>query len=95
MIEVFITDIQNEAQAYSISSKIQTDILGLKVNFNFNETDIPFPCGHTILRIEGDVINADETIAIVHDLGFKCEVLADKICKQSKGNYGRILGNKF
>ncbi|MDD7886753.1 hypothetical protein [Flavivirga sp. 57AJ16] len=81
MIEVFITDIQNKVQANHILSKIQTETADLKINFDLNETDLSFPCGHTILRIEGGAINSDETIAIVNEQGFKCQILEDKICK--------------
>lgn len=81
MIEVFITDIQNKDQADRVLSRVLTEDIDLKVNFDFNETDLSFPCGHTILRIEGDVINSDATIAIVNEQGFKCEILEDKICK--------------
>ena len=56
------------------------EIFHKKVNFDFNETEVAFPCGHTILRME-DVVNSDEIIAIVKESGFKCEVLEDKICK--------------
>lgn len=81
MIEVFITDIQNKAQADRVSNIIKTETADLKINYDLNEKDLPFPCRHTILRIEGDVINSDATIAIVNEQGFKCEVLEDKICK--------------
>ena len=81
MIEVFITDIQNKAQADRVSSRILVENTDLKVNFDFNETEVAFPCGHTILRMEGDVVNSDEIIAIVKESGFNCEVLEDKICK--------------
>lgn len=81
MIEVFITDIQNKAQADRVSSKIKTETADWKVNYDLDETDLSFPCGHTILRIEGDVINSDATIAIVNEQGYKCEILEDKICK--------------
>ncbi|NVN19814.1 hypothetical protein GUA46_15850 [Muricauda sp. HICW] len=80
MIEVFITDIPNKTQADRVSSRILLENTDLKVNFDFNETEVAFPCGHTILRME-DVVNSDEIIAIVKESGFKCEVLEDKICK--------------
>ncbi|WP_228237785.1 hypothetical protein [Allomuricauda sp. M10] len=81
MIEVFITDIPNKTQADRVSSRILVENTDLKVNFDLNETALSFPCGHTILRMEGDVVNSDEIIAIVKGSGFKCEVLKDKICK--------------
>jgi len=81
MIEVFITDIQTKAQADRVLNKIKTETADLKINYDLNEKDLSFPCGHTILRIEGDVINSDATIAIVNEQGFKCEILEYKICK--------------
>ena len=81
MIEVFITDIQNKAQADRVLNIIKTETADLKINYDLNETALSFPCGHTILRMEGDVVNSDEIIAIVKESGFKCEVLEDKICK--------------
>jgi len=95
MTEVFITDIPYKTQAYKVSSRMLEENTDLKVNFDFNKTEVAFPCEHTILRMEGDVVNSDEIIAIVKESGFKCEVLEDKICKQSKDNYDRILGIKF
>lgn len=81
MIEVFITDIQNKAQADKILSTIQNENADLKINFDLNETEFSFPCGHTILRVEGDKINSDKIMVAVKNKGFNCEILEDKICK--------------
>lgn len=81
MIEVFITDIQNKAQADRILSTIQNENADLKINFDLNETEFPFPCGHTILRVEGNKINSDKIMVAVKSKGFNCEILEDKICK--------------
>lgn len=81
MIEVFITDIQTKVQANKILNTIQIENTDLKVNFDLNETELPFPCGHTILRIEGIKINSDEVLATVRSEGFNCEILEDKVCK--------------
>jgi hypothetical protein len=79
MVEVFITDIQHKNQADTILSSIQNS--NLKINFDYNETELSFPYGHTILRVEGDEINADEIIIKVKNQGFNCEILEDIICK--------------
>lgn len=81
MVAVFITDMQTEIQVDEISSTIKHENSGLKINFDLNETDLPFPCGHTILRIEGRKIFPDKIIATVRRLGFNCEVLEDKVCR--------------
>jgi hypothetical protein len=81
MVEVFITDIETKNQAISVVSTIQEADKSLKINFDLNETALPFPCGHTILRIEGIEINSNKIISSVITQGFKCEILEDKICK--------------
>jgi hypothetical protein len=82
MVEVFITDIQNAIQAERVIATIQQENFLLKIDFDLNETELSFPCGHTILRIEGHSINSDKIIAIVKNQGYNCEVLEDKICRQ-------------
>lgn len=81
MIQVFITDIQNVAQANSILSTIKAKDAGLEINFDLNETEFHYPCGHTILRIKGNSFNLDNIMEAVKNKGFKCEILEDKICK--------------
>lgn len=83
MVAVFITDIQNEIQSESVLNTIQNENIELKINFDLNETDLSFPCGHTILRIEGNKINSDTIMETVKNQGFNCEILEDKICKKS------------
>jgi hypothetical protein len=80
MVEVFITNIQNKTQIERISSTILKEIRDLKINFDLNETGLPFPCGHTILRMEGDKINSEKIMYSVRNQGFRCEILEDKIC---------------
>lgn len=82
MIEIFITDIKNEIQFDKILTEIQKENSELKINFDLNETDLPFPCGHTILRVEGNKINSAKILQKVKILGFNCEILEDKICHQ-------------
>ena len=84
MVEVFITDIQNNIQADIILNNIQKDNTDLKINFDLNETDLSFPCGHTILRVEGSKINSDKIMASIRKQGFSCEILEDKICTQTE-----------
>lgn len=80
MIEVFITNIQNKVEAERTSSIIQSENAELKINYDLNETNFPFPCGHTILRVDGNIINSDKILASVRNQGFNCEILEDKIC---------------
>jgi len=82
MIEVFITDIQTKNQAEAVLIDIQNKNTDLKINFDLNETDFSFPCGHTILRVEGTKVNSENILKQIGKLGFKCDVLEDKICIQ-------------
>lgn len=80
MIEVFITNIQNEIQANHVSYMLKNGFPELKINFDLNETNLPYPCGHTILRIEGNIINTEKVLSVVNKSGFRCDILEDKIC---------------
>lgn len=80
MIEVFTTNIQNEIQAIRVVGVLEKSFIDLKINFDLNETNLPYPCGHTILRIEGKVINTEKILSIVNKSGFKCDILEDKVC---------------
>lgn len=80
MTEVFITNIENQNQANKVANSILSNYSDIKINTDLNEAELPFPCGHTILRIEGENFNSDEIISTVNRLGIKCQVLEDKIC---------------
>ena len=82
MVEVFITDIQNPKHAERVITTIQQENALFKIDFDLNETELSFPCGHTIIRVEGHSINSDKIIAIVKNQGFNCEILEDKVCSQ-------------
>lgn len=79
MIEVFITDIKNECDIKSVLKPLAFHFPNLKINFDLNETKMPFPCGHTILRVESATIYPEKIISLVQKSGFQCEVLEDKI----------------
>ncbi len=79
MIEVFITDIKKKSQAKKILKDLIRVYYELKINFDMNETNLPFPHGHTVLRIEGEIIYSREIILMVTKSGFKCEIMEDII----------------
>lgn len=81
MIEIYITNIENEVQANVVLKSILKLHPDLIINFDLNETNIPFPCGHTILKVEGHILNPERILQLVNDLGYLCEILEDKICK--------------
>ena len=80
MTEVFITNIENQNQADKVVKFILNSYSDLKINTDLNETELSFPCGHTILRIEGNNFNSDKIITSLNELGIKCQILEDKIC---------------
>lgn len=53
----------------------------LKINFDVSDDSKPYPCSHTVLRIEGTDISADKIKSAITHMGFNCEVLEEKICK--------------
>lgn len=82
MTEIFITDIQTKAQADYILSHLKAENTDLKANYDLNETGLAFPCGHTILRVEGETINPEKGMNLMVNLKVKVEILEDKICEK-------------
>ena len=80
MIEVFTTNIQSKIQAENILKTLEKSFPELKINFDLSETKFPYPCGHSILRVEGNTINSESIISIINQSGFKCDILEDKVC---------------
>lgn len=84
MIEIFTTDINNELKTVSVCKTLRQKFSGLKINFDSDETGLPYPCGHTILRVEGKIVPVQEIMQKIQELGFQCEILTDKICSKKQ-----------
>jgi uncharacterized beta-barrel protein YwiB (DUF1934 family) len=54
MTEIFIADIQTKIQTKDILDFFKANNPDLKINYDLNETDNAYPCGHTVLRVEGN-----------------------------------------
>jgi len=80
-VEVFTTNIQSKIQADSVLNLLENRFQTLKINFDLNEVEQPYPCGHTVVRVEGNTINAENIIAIINQSGFRCDILEDKVCR--------------
>lgn len=80
MTEIFITNVQTKIQAKEVLDFLKTNNPDLKISYDLNETDNSFPCGHTILRVEGDKVDTQNILTALNNLGYKCEILEDKVC---------------
>lgn len=81
MIGVFLADIENKRQAKTISKIVKHHFPALSFNIDLKDSNLPFPCGHSIIRVEGDKISSLEIISLIQTHGIKCDILEDKICK--------------
>lgn len=81
LVEVFTTNIQSKIQAGRILKKLEKSFPKLKINFDLSKTRLPYPCGHSILRVEGNEINSENIISIMNQSGFMCDILEDKVCR--------------
>lgn len=79
MIEVFITDIKKQTQAKRIVKTLEHTFYDLNINYDMDETGLPFPLGHTVLRIEGENIDVKRFILMVKELGFRCQIMEDNV----------------
>ena len=80
MVTVFITDIREQAEATRMLSTLERDFPAVQFNFDLDYTEEPFPCGHTILRAEGMLVEPERIISLISSSGFRCGVLEDKVC---------------
>ncbi|PWJ57041.1 hypothetical protein CLV98_109151 [Dyadobacter jejuensis] len=80
MIQVFITDLRDPSQANTLLDTLEASLEGLKINFDFSDTNQPFPCGHTILRTEGDDIHTEKLLYILNKSGVACSPLEERVC---------------
>ncbi|WP_405381936.1 hypothetical protein [Maribacter sp. LLG6340-A2] len=80
MVEVLITNVKSEILATEILEFLENKHPNLRMNFDLEDFNKPYPCGHSILRIEGKSI-AIHTIELqLKSKGIKCRVLEDTIC---------------
>jgi hypothetical protein len=80
MTEIFITNIQTNIQGKDVLNFLKAAYPAIKINYDLNGTEKAYPCGHTILKVEGDKINSENILTTVRGLGYNCEILEDKIC---------------
>ncbi len=81
MIEVFITNVQNAIDSSNVIWILKKIFPDLNFSFDFEHESIDFfPCQHSVLRVVGVWVNSSYIISSVNQIGFKCEVLEDKIC---------------
>jgi len=85
MIEVFTTNIQTKTQAKYILKTLKKSFPKLKINFDINESQLSYPCEHSILRVEDSRINSENIMSIIKHSGFLCDILEDKICNHING----------
>ncbi len=80
MIEIFITNITEEQKAIELVQLLKKEFVHLEIDYDMNETSLPFPCGHTVLRVEGLYTNTEQIIALAKNKNIICEIMKDKIC---------------
>lgn len=84
MVEVFITNIKEPVQAKALTNVLSTDFPQLKIDIDLWDSELPYPCGHTVLRVEGVVFESENIISTVQKSGFLCDILEDKICPKEE-----------
>ena len=81
MIEVYTTNIPSENTANCILPNLKISFPKLRFNYDIEKPIINYPCTHSILRVEGESFNVEKGMFYIHKLGFRCDVLEDKLCK--------------
>jgi hypothetical protein len=70
MVEVFKTNIFNDAEAQELAFIISDKFPGISINFDLEDCD-------KILRVEGHQFNSHQIIDLVTRQGYSCAVLED------------------
>lgn len=68
IIEVFKTNVPDEAQAEAIITELHYHFPGTKINFDLHDCD-------KILRLEGVNFITEKVITLVEARGFSCNIL--------------------
>ena len=82
MVEVFTTNIPSVSKAVDIITSLKDSFSDLKISFDKDREIIHYPCDHSILRVEGESIAVEVFKSVVHKLGYKCDILEDKLCSK-------------
>ena len=80
MIAIFTTSVQSPKEAEYLHGILIDRFPTLKINMDINDSPLAYPCTHSILRVEGQDINAANIISTVMLAGFHCDILEDKVC---------------
>jgi len=80
MVAVFITNVKSETLSTEILQILKRQYPELKFNIDLEDFNKPYPCGHSVLRAEGKLINTNTIIQQLKNKRIKCELLEDKIC---------------
>src|SRR5690606_2793248 len=85
-VQVFTTDIKNRFQEERLLRTLEKSFPELEINFDLwdylSNPEMPYPCGHSILRVQGNTINSKSIISTINQSGFKCDILENKVCNQ-------------
>ena len=80
MVEVFMTNVKSEILSTEILQLLENEYPQLKINFDLDDFNKPYPCGHSILRVEGKLIDTNSINQQLKSKGIECKLLEDKIC---------------
>lgn len=68
MVEVFKTNIQQPKQAASLLAVLSQHFPLSRINVDLEDCD-------KVLRVEGEIVLAEEVIGVLNKNGYQCEVL--------------------
>jgi hypothetical protein len=68
IVEVFVTNVQHEADAHELILILSSIFPNHQINFDLTDCD-------RILRIKGEEIDSLRIIAFMHSRNFECEIL--------------------
>lgn len=91
MVTVYTTTISESDQGTRIVESLSNEFPAWWIHIDLSDmASLPYPCGHSILRIAGEGIDPEKITALVRAMGFRCDVLEDKACN-AKSNRSTLF----
>jgi SAM-dependent methyltransferase len=88
VIEIFKTNIRNQAQARAVYDALARLLPAARISFDLDDPE-------KILRVEDDIIDADQVMETVKDLGYGCKIIPDQVCKDTTEDMRSFWDNSF
>jgi hypothetical protein len=81
MIEVYTINIKSAVDSSELLPYLEDQFPELKISLDLEDFHKPYPCGQSILKVEGMHLDIHAIPRLLQAKGIECHILEDKICR--------------